>query len=156
MLPKVSIAAKVEMIETSRWSHDFAYREIEQFAALLEVQRFPAGDWIFREGTREACMGLLIQGRVIISKSNSSEGQKTIAVVHPGRTIGEMSLIDGEPRSASALADAPCTLLMLSKQHFELLVTRYPRVAYKLLLSAAKALSGRLRQTNGVLIELLD
>ena len=71
----------------------------------------------------------------------------------PGKTFGEMSLVDGEPRSASVLADEKTTLIVLTADDFARLASEIPRLAIKVLLKISKLLSQRLRHTTGVLAD---
>ncbi|MDB4443781.1 cyclic nucleotide-binding domain-containing protein [bacterium] len=75
--------------------------------------------------------------------------------VGPGRIFGEMSLIDGEPRSASALAATYVTMPVFSKDNFVRLTKESPSFGVTVALKLAKLMSQRLRQTTGRLIDNL-
>ena len=79
-----------------------------------------------------------------------------IASLAKGAVFGEMSLIDGSPRSASIIANEDAILLVLTKDKFFYLMDHAPRLGLKLVLKIAKSLSLRLRQTSGVLIDYLE
>ena len=64
-----------------------------------------------------------------------------------------MSLIDGEPRSATAVAESNCVLLVLTRERLDQLATKAPGLAYKVLLLLARLISQRLRQTSGKFVE---
>jgi CRP/FNR family cyclic AMP-dependent transcriptional regulator len=66
-----------------------------------------------------------------------------------------MSLVDGEPRSASVVADEPTTLVVLTAEGFACLSSEVPRLAIKVLLKISKLISQRLRQTSGTLVDYL-
>lgn len=67
-----------------------------------------------------------------------------LALLGAGQVLGEMSLVDGSPTSASALALEPCTLLAIERRSFERLLRTIPALAYNL----ALILSRRLRRAN--------
>ena len=67
-----------------------------------------------------------------------------------------MSLIDGWPRSASAVAVEDSTMLVLTKDNFEHLLSDQPQLGSQILMKLAGLLSQRLRMTNWVLVECLD
>ena len=73
---------------------------------------------IVKEGRREAYLCLIIEGHVSIVKEGAGHEAKQIGSAGVGRIIGEMSLIDGEPRSASVVADVPTTLVVLTGEGF--------------------------------------
>src|SRR6185437_12756465 len=74
-------------------------------------------------------------------------GERILAFLGRGAIVGEMSVIDGRPRSASVLAVRPALLKFLSRESFEEITNKYPD-AYKYLI---KLLSSRLREANAVI-----
>ena len=110
---------------------------------------------IFGEGARDAYLCVLVQGKVNIIKESARKEKKLITVINPGRAFGEMSLIDGQPRSASAVAAETSLLLILSKNDFVSLIEKDPPLAVKFIMKLANLLSQRLRQTSGVLVDFL-
>ncbi len=72
-----------------------------------------------------------------------------------GRSIGEMSLIDREPRSASCKVIESATVLLLTREQFEKLSVEHASIALKLLMRITRLMSRRLRMTSGQLVEHL-
>lgn len=144
-----------ELIEGTRWADGFSPRELETLSRYFRACEVDKGAIVVQEGAREAHLCLIARGQVSILKSSSDGETKRIATSGVGRTFGEMSLIDGEPRSASVLAEEPTLLLMLTKEAFALMIDESPRLAVKILLKIAKLTSQRLRQTSGVLVDHL-
>lgn len=72
-----------------------------------------------------------------------------------GSTISEMSILAGEPRTASVLATVATTLLCLEGAEIERLTREQPRLAAEFYRRVGKALSQQLRRTSGALIEAL-
>jgi CRP-like cAMP-binding protein len=98
---------------------------------------------------------LIVDGRVSVMKQGAGGAAKQISSAGAGRVVGEMSLIDGEPRSASVVADEPSTLVVLTGEGFAHLSSENPRLAIKVLLKISKLISQRLRQTSGALVDYL-
>ena len=96
-------------------------------------------------------MCLIIDGSVNILK-----GDKKITTVRPGKTMGEMSVIDGYPHSASAVAAEDTRLIMITRNQFEKLSNEHAKIAVHLLKRLACLMSLRLRQTTGVLCDYLE
>lgn len=144
-----------ELLDATRWANEFDWPEIEAIAAHLEVQRRPAGETICREGDADPSLFILAGGSVSILKLDQEEQPRLLARLGPGQTLGEMALLDGQPRSATAVAASDVVLLVLTRPALERLVDRAPRLGAKLLWKLARLLSQRLRQTSGALAEHL-
>ena len=145
-----------ELVERSRWMQGFPYYEIEQLAKFISVYQANKGMVVFQEGAREIYLCLLLEGQIEIQKENATHKEKTLAVIQRGRAFGEMSLIDGQPRSASAVAAEDSLIVVLPQHDFLRLIEEQPRLAAKLLLKLGAIMSQRLRQTSGVLIDYIQ
>ena len=107
------------------------------------VRQHPAGTVLFHEGDRGAEMFVIRTGRVNIWK-RIAESEITLAVLGPGEFFGEMALLEGLPRSASATVIEDATLVEVDQQSFETLVRKNSEVALRLL----RRLSSRLREAD--------
>lgn len=121
-----------------------------------QVYRMAPGALICREGSMESFLGVVVQGRLEIRKLDSEGVENTIANLGPGRSFGEMSVIDAEPRSATLIANEPGILLVINGEAFKALSENHPRVALKLLQRIARTLSQRLRHTSGQLADYMQ
>jgi CRP/FNR family cyclic AMP-dependent transcriptional regulator len=148
-LPQIS-----KVVESTSWADNLSAREIETLSRYLHVCTAEEGSVIVQQGRREAYLCLIVEGRVSIMKQGSGRAKK-IGSAGVGRTVGEMSLIDGEPRSASVVADEPTTLVVLTAEGFARLSSENPRLAVKVVLKISKLISQRLRQTSGALVNYL-
>ena len=129
---------------------DLEYTEIEQLARYCSAYKVTKGVRIFREGAKSNFMCLLTDGYVALMK-----GAKQLATVREGKTMGEMSMIDGKPYSATAISAIDCRFILITRQQFDELAENYPRVAFKLLSAISKLLSIRLRETTDLLVDRL-
>lgn len=134
---------------------DFKRDEITLLAGYLVGQRVDQGAVIFREGERTAHMCLLLEGRLEVLKGTQGGQAKKITDVTPGKLIGEMSVIDGQPYSATVVASEPSVLVLLSRENLLRICEERPRIGNRLLIKIANMLSQRLRQTTGKLIDHL-
>jgi CRP/FNR family cyclic AMP-dependent transcriptional regulator len=146
---------RAELLDATRWANDFTWQEIESLAAHLSVVRRSSGDPLFREGDRDPSMFIIAQGAVAISKQDAGEREKHLARLGPGQTIGEMALLDGQPRSATARAAEDVVLLVITRAALDQLVEEKPLLGVKFIWKLARFLSQRLRQTSGALAEHL-
>lgn len=80
---------------------------------------------------------VLIEGSVTVRRN----GRK-VTDLGPGAIIGELSLLDHGPRTASVICDTDCTLFVLDQRHFQKVVEQHPQFSVKLL----GTLAGRIRE----------
>lgn len=145
-----------DMVETTQMFGFFDWHHIEDLCDYLEAYEADEGVTLFREGEQGNYMCLIIEGSVDILKEDSNETNKTVSIVGRGKTLGEMSIIDGQPRSATAVVSEPTTLAILTKENFQRLIKEKPALAAQIMLRIASLLSQRLRVTSGVLVDYLD
>lgn len=152
----LSVHQRAEMIDETPWSTSFVWREVELLARYMQAHSASRGTTIFAEGDPSRYLVLVIKGKVDIVKRDSSGGDHVMTTIGPGKTLGEMALVDHEPRSATAVAATDTLLMLLTEEQFEVLTRTYPGLGYKLVLKLAKMLSQRLRRTSGVLVDYLE
>jgi CRP/FNR family transcriptional regulator, cyclic AMP receptor protein len=107
--------------------------------AGFPIERFRAGRTIFDEGGKGDKMYVVCSGEVTIER----EG-KLVEALCAGDSFGEMSLIDGAPRSATARAKTDCEVAPITEEAFVSLVHKTPLFA----LSVMHNLADRLRRAN--------
>lgn len=144
-----------EKIDRTRWGKELNWNQIETLARYCQAYAVPAGEVIIREGDAAGHLCIVIRGRVVVSKKDGSTRSKNIVEFGPGHAFGEMSLVDGEPRSASVTAVTDTEIVVISDRGFAELQTQVPRLALALLMKIARYMSQRLRRTSGELVQLL-
>jgi CRP/FNR family transcriptional regulator, cyclic AMP receptor protein len=153
---ELSKKRRAEILDELRFMPDDDFKTVATVAAYMEVLTLAAGVKLFDEGSASRHMSIIVEGEVKIQKTSFAEEIKILATLGRGKVIGEMSVIDGEPRSATAVASRGTTLLILQQSAYEHLVEERPDVAVRMLSRIAKTLSQRLRATSGQLIEKLE
>jgi len=111
---------------------------------------------IFDEGSEDSTMAIVIKGKIDIIKKESGSKTNVIASILPSQSFGEMSLIDGDARSAQAIASTDVEMLFLSKDSLFNLRDEKPELAFELLWIISQMLSQRLRRTSGNLVAQLN
>lgn len=129
--------------------------ELRALAAHMKLRAFAAGEAVFREGEPGDWMGILVSGEIRVQKEADAHDVRTMAVESRRRAIGEMALVDGEPRSASCIATGASTLLVLARDSYQRLARERPALALELMHRIARLISRRLRATSGRLVEHL-
>ena len=104
-------------------------REIRKLARLCVRRRFEPGELLIEEGAVGLGMFVLTGGRVEVFKHVGGE-QLRLGETRAGEILGEIALIDDQPRSASAEALEPTDCLLLTKQRFDRLVRKEPQIAW--------------------------
>jgi CRP-like cAMP-binding protein len=93
---------------------------------------------------------------VEVQKRDRWNASQLIAVVEAGKTLGEMSMIDGEPRFASCVAIEATLLAVLTRENLARIIVEQPMLGAKILMELVLMLSQRLRSTGTRLLEVLD
>ena len=150
-----SRSERIEVLETLPWSWDLSFDLLSDLASYLSAYQLVEGQVLFSEGDRGAFMVFLIGGRIEIRKDSSPVGEVLVVRFQEGKVFGEMPLLDGGPRSASAVAMADSKVYLLTQEAFFRMKKEHPRLAMMIVLKLARILSQRLRRTTGKWAELL-
>lgn len=135
MLPLMEI---VFFLKSSPLFRPLPGEELVRVARLATTVHLDEGQTLFREGDAGDAFYMVVSGRIAVVR-----GTRQINTLGPHEGVGEMALLDGEPRSASVRALESTTLLRIEQQSFEALVDRTPALARGIY----RALSARLRST---------
>ncbi len=144
-----------ELLERTSWSRDFSFVQLQKIVENMKAYEVQRDTIIFLEGASDQTMGIIISGEVKIIKVDRDE-MKTLAVLGPGNTFGEMSMIDGESRSARSVAASRAIILLITKDDFLKLGETWPGLGLKIMWKIARLMSQRLRRTDGLLMEHLN
>jgi CRP/FNR family transcriptional regulator, cyclic AMP receptor protein len=120
--------------------------ELARLGALMRARRYRRGEVIFLEGDVGTSLCVIALGQVKIVLSGADGREVVLNVYGPGDFFGEFALLDGEPRSADAIAQEGCLLYWLTREDFLAFLEAHPRAASTLL----AVLSRRLRHTTRV------
>lgn len=101
---------------------------LDRLVGELRRRRFRHGEVIFHLGDPGDALFLIVSGAVKISLPTEEGGEAILATLRAGDVFGELALLDGAPRSASAVAMVPTECLVLSRARFEELVEGVPAI----------------------------
>jgi CRP-like cAMP-binding protein len=107
-----------------------------QIARLVDEVQLPAGRVLMQQGRVGNEFFVIVEGKVRIER-----GGRGIDIQGPGDFLGEIALVDHRPRTATAICDTPCRLLVLGHREFHTLMADSPAISNSVL----KALADRLR-----------
>lgn len=142
---------------------DFSREEADLLGAHMLRVRAQPGQTLIEEGEASDWMMLLLSGTVDVGKRKigavsdreDPTGTTRLAVIKEGAVIGEMSMLDGEPRYASCRALSQVDAAVLSRAAVGGLIASHPAVAAKLMVKLTQLLAQRLRNTSSQLVKAL-
>jgi CRP/FNR family transcriptional regulator, cyclic AMP receptor protein len=145
---------------------DFSAAEADRLGANMLLVRAQPGQLLIAEDEGSDWMMLLLRGTVDVGKrkvgtGSGGEGEAPVeitrlAVVKEGAVLGEMSMLDGEPRYASCWALSEVEAAVLSRGAVGRLINTEPAVGAKLLVRLTQLLAQRLRNTSSQLVKALQ
>src|SRR4051794_6583431 len=162
--PCVSLSHEGDLMSISPLLVDFTPAEADLLGASMLRVRAQPGQALIAEGEASDWMIMLLSGTVDVSKrkvgagfDDQEAGDVTrLAVLKEGAVIGEMSMLDGEPRYASCRALSQVEAAVLTRAAVGRLIAAHPAVGAKLLVKLTQLLAQRLRNTSNQLIKTLQ
>jgi CRP-like cAMP-binding protein len=146
-----SLETNAQILDSSHWGEDFSWEQLQTISYYFKPYAASKGTVIYEEGEIGTSMGIIVKGAIGVYKNN-----RLISTLRVGRTFGEMSVIDAQPRSATARAEKDTVFLSLDKASMIVLSDKHPVLAFKMIWNISRALSQRLRLTSGQLAEFLE
>jgi len=133
---------KVERLRKVPLFSGLSLKHLNTIAGLADETEVKSGKVLGRQGKLEPQFVLIVEGNARVERDG-----KILAHLKAGDFAGEMSLIDGQPRSATVIAESPCSLLVIDARSFGELLETVPGLQRKMLLT----LSQRLRDADAAL-----
>ncbi len=143
------------MIATTDFFGDFSSTEIDVLSDFAHAFRAPQGTIIIKEGDNNPMLCLIVSGSVTVLKNIDDGVQRTITTLGTGRLVGEMSIVDDLPFSATAQSAEETTVVLFYKKDLVKLQKQNPALSIKLLQNLAQLVSSRLRNTTDALATYL-
>ena len=137
--PGVKQEDKIERLKEVPVFEACSHRQLRSVARVARVFDVAADTVLARAGEPGDEFFLIIDGT---ARAEVSAEKRVL--LHPGEFFGEMSILDGGPRSATVVADTPLRLLVISRRHFSMLLKDVPGLTQTLLATLSK----RVRQAE--------
>ena len=125
----------VETLQKAPLWSGLTEKELKIIARSFKELKYETGDVIVRKGEAGVGFYLIADGTVEV-RSNG----KVLSKLGPGHFFGEMSILDGQPRSADVVALEPSRCLALTSWSFKSIVSSHPKMALKLLQESVRRL----------------
>ena len=116
---------------------DTPERILASVARIVEEVDLAAGETLFSEGDPGDCLYIVVEGELRVSSRD-----QTLVLLGPGKIVGELALLDPEPRSASVTASRDALLFRIDKEPFDEVMADRPEIA----LGIIRSLARRIRQ----------
>jgi CRP/FNR family transcriptional regulator, cyclic AMP receptor protein len=148
-----TLAGKM-MLERSPLFRGLPPASLQRLAQLATQRRFNAGEVVFSQGDPGDALYGVVSGKIRISAGGADGREVSLNLMEPGHTFGEIALLDGGERTASATADVLSELVSIRREHFLDMLSREPPLALELL----RLCGQRLRWTSELFedVALLD
>jgi CRP-like cAMP-binding protein len=122
--------------------------ELSRLAEFCEDRQMAEGTTVFIENMPGESLFLIRKGAIRISKMFAEGDEKTLVVLGPEDIFGELAVLDGLPRSATARVAENAELISLRNKDFESLCKSDPELALKLIMNIIRVFSKRIREAN--------
>jgi CRP-like cAMP-binding protein len=117
----------------------------------MSLYELKSREFLFREGELGQYVAFVVEGRLEVLKKTITGSEIAITTVTKGHSIGDMSLIDQAPRSASIRALNKSTLAILPQSAFKIIIDKHPTIGTKILIGFARFQTENLRKTSNQL-----
>ena len=153
-----------DLLQSAPLLQDMTAAEVDILGAAMLLVRAQPGQALIREGEVGEWMLLLLKGTAEVSKrvnppagaADKTPIHSRIAVIRRGASLGEMSMLDSEPRYASCTAIEAVEAGILGRRAIALLIRDHPGVGAKLLVKLTQMMAQRLRNSSNQLVKLLQ
>jgi len=135
---------KIELLQSVSIFWDLDEDELGHIADKMVLKHFENGNYIFLEDSEGEQCFFVLEGSVKVTRLSKDGREVILAMLNEGDFFGEMSLLDGESRSANVIALEKTKVLTLDRNDFIEVVNDYPQIAVQLL----KELARRLRKSD--------
>ncbi len=131
--PRMSHDEKIAHLEEVPLFADCSQKQLRSVSDISRVVEVPAGTSLTRAGQPGDEFFVLVDGTAAVEKPGKKKH-----FLKPGDFFGEMSLLDGGPRSVTVRAATPLRVLVIDRKNFQLLLREVPDLTHKLLVTLSK------------------
>ena len=129
--------------------------ELDLIMSISRLVEGNAGDSLIREGEQVRTLYVMLSGEAEVIRVDAKWNRVVIASVGKGALLGEMSLVDSAPASATIEAKGAFRALAIEQEKFNRLTEEHPNLGCKIFKQIARTTSHRLRKTSGLLAEYM-
>jgi len=140
----MSILSNLDLIRRVPLFSTLTQAQAEAVAEAVVKRRYRRGECIVEQGKKSNCLAIVLTGRARVVTTDTRGREVILATMNPGDYIGEMSLIDNQPHSATVRAEVQTDVLILGRVEFARCLPENTSMAYAVM----KGLVQRLRHAD--------
>jgi len=140
----MAILSNLELIRRVPLFSTLTQAQAESVSEAVVKRRYKRGEEIVEQGKKSNFLAIVLTGRARVITQDSRGRQVILATMNPGDDVGEMSLIDNQPHSATVRAEVQTDVLILGRAEFARCLPENTSMAYAVM----KGLVQRLRQAD--------
>ena len=135
---------------------DLTNDELNAISKIVKKKEYKIGETVFKENEDGTSMYVIRKGEVRACKAAPDGELMTLTMMKDGDIFGEMSFLDGRPRSATIVSVSHTEVYSIEKHDFEKLIDAYPRMVYKILKNIVFTVHTIVRGMNTRYIEMVN
>jgi len=143
--------ALIFALEKISFFDDLSTKELDILMNYMSLYELKSGEFLFKEGEMGQYVCFVVEGRLEVLKKSITGSEIAITTISKGYSIGDMSLIDQIPRSASIRARSKSVLAILPRGAFKVILEKQPTIGIKILVGFARFQTENLRKTSNQL-----
>jgi len=145
-----------KLLRKERFFADLTDSELEVMAKITSQKNFKTGETIFKESEESQSLYVIRSGEVKASVSAPNGEVFTLTMLKDGDIFGQMSFIDGRPRSATIIAASDVDTIVMEKSDFEGIIDDNPRLIHKIMGKIVLNVHSILRGMNARYMEMIN
>jgi CRP-like cAMP-binding protein len=144
------------MLREQQFFADLTDDELGVIAKITNRKDFKLGDTVFGESENGQSVYIIKRGEVKACKVAPDGELFTLTIMKDGDIFGEMSFLDGRPRSATIIAMSDLETYVIERSDFETIVDENPRIIYKIMRNIVFTIHSIVRGMNARYIEMIN
>lgn len=144
------------LLREQQFFADLTDDELIVISKITSRKDFKLGDTVFKESEDGQSVYVLKSGEVKACKIAPDGELFTLTIMKDGDIFGEMSFLDGRPRSASIIAMSDLVTYVIERSDFETIVDENPRIIYKIMRNIVFTIHSIVRGMNARYIEMIN
>lgn len=146
----------LKLLREEPFFSDLTDEELKVLTAIMDKQFFKAAETIFTESEEGDSLYVLHQGEVKATKTAPDGQAFTLTTMKDGEIFGEMSFLDGRPRSATVVAITDVATYVIKRSDFETIIDENPRVIFKVMRNIVFTIHSIVRGMNARYVEMIN
>lgn len=142
---------KMDILRKCFLFRNFSTAHLEKIIAMARAVTFPGNYIVFEKASAGNEMLVVTSGRLQVSVTDGEGREIVLGKVGPGEIVGEIAMLDGQGRSATAVTLEPCELLVIQRKDFMPFLEQNPKAAIDLIMVLALRLRLNTEQLTGLL-----